>query len=310
MRHAIQTLLLASLALCPFARAQCGSALEFDTNRYLAVPSSASIHSTWNSFTIEAWVYPTSTPPVFNAIAGEWNDLTASSRGCFIALLNTVPIVYLSHNGGDYISVNSGVIAPLNTWTHVAGTYDGANLRIYVNGVQRGTIPQTGSVFQASIPFHIGRLDAGGSTTQFFHGTIDEVRLWNVGRTGAQIVSDMNNAINAPGSGLVGCWNMNEGSDTTAFDISGFGNHALASIPSPVWTASTAPISGCCPADLNHDGIVEDTDFSMFVKAYNILDCADPAMPANCPADLNHDGVVEDSDFTLFVTAYNQLLCS
>ncbi|MBX3379495.1 MAG: hypothetical protein KF805_05330 [Phycisphaeraceae bacterium] len=64
-----------------------------------------------------------------------------------------------------------------------------------------------------------------------------------------------------------------------------------------------------CPADFNHDGLVEDADFSFFVAAYNILDCADPSMTAGCPADLNGDGFVDDADFTLFVAAYNELIC-
>ncbi len=64
-----------------------------------------------------------------------------------------------------------------------------------------------------------------------------------------------------------------------------------------------------CPCDLNHDGLVADDDFVIFINAYNILDCADPAMPGGCPADFNHDGAVEDSDFVIFVAAYNALLC-
>jgi len=64
-----------------------------------------------------------------------------------------------------------------------------------------------------------------------------------------------------------------------------------------------------CPSDLNHDGFVDDSDFTVFVVGYNILDCADPTMPAGCPADINGDGVVDDSDFILFVFAYNALLC-
>ncbi|MBX3390963.1 MAG: hypothetical protein KF691_16050 [Phycisphaeraceae bacterium] len=64
-----------------------------------------------------------------------------------------------------------------------------------------------------------------------------------------------------------------------------------------------------CPADLNNDGFVEDADFSIFIVAYNILDCADPAMPAGCPADLNNDNLVDDADFVVFVAAYNALLC-
>ncbi|MBX3379948.1 MAG: hypothetical protein KF805_07620 [Phycisphaeraceae bacterium] len=68
-------------------------------------------------------------------------------------------------------------------------------------------------------------------------------------------------------------------------------------------------ISNTCPGDLNGDGLVEDADFVLFAAAYNILDCADPSMPAGCPADLNGDGFVDDADFVLFVAAYNELIC-
>jgi len=64
-----------------------------------------------------------------------------------------------------------------------------------------------------------------------------------------------------------------------------------------------------CPADFNGDGFVDDSDFTIFVAGYNILDCADPTMDASCPADINGDGAVDDSDFTLFVVAYNELIC-
>lgn len=64
-----------------------------------------------------------------------------------------------------------------------------------------------------------------------------------------------------------------------------------------------------CPADINNDGVVDDLDFQLFAAAYNILDCADPAMPSGCPADLNVDGFVDDADFSLFAVAYDALLC-
>ncbi len=64
-----------------------------------------------------------------------------------------------------------------------------------------------------------------------------------------------------------------------------------------------------CPADLNHDGLVDDADFSIFVVAYEILDCADAGMPPGCPADLNANGFVDDADFSIFVVTYNDLVC-
>ncbi len=64
-----------------------------------------------------------------------------------------------------------------------------------------------------------------------------------------------------------------------------------------------------CPCDLNHDGLVDDADFSIFVVSYDTLECADPTMPAGCPADFNGDGVVDDVDFQVFVPAYDDLIC-
>ena len=64
-----------------------------------------------------------------------------------------------------------------------------------------------------------------------------------------------------------------------------------------------------CPSDQNADGFVDDADFVLFAASYNLLDCADPAMPFGCPSDLNSDGLVDDADFVIFVQAYNALLC-
>lgn len=60
-----------------------------------------------------------------------------------------------------------------------------------------------------------------------------------------------------------------------------------------------------CPGDLNHDNLVDDADFVLFVEAYNLLEVP----PANAEADLNGDGVVDDADFVIFVTSYNELMC-
>lgn len=75
------------------------------------------------------------------------------------------------------------------------------------------------------------------------------------------------------------------------------------------FTLNASTRGATCPGDLNADGYVDDTDFTIFAAAYNTLDCADPAMLPGCPADLNSDGVVDDTDFTVFAPAYDALLC-
>lgn len=62
-----------------------------------------------------------------------------------------------------------------------------------------------------------------------------------------------------------------------------------------------------CAGDLNFDGFVDDSDFSIFAGAYNDLICAAP--PAFCDADLNSDSVVDDVDFVIFAASYNDLIC-
>ncbi|MBS0190157.1 MAG: immunoglobulin domain-containing protein [Phycisphaerales bacterium] len=68
-------------------------------------------------------------------------------------------------------------------------------------------------------------------------------------------------------------------------------------------------VAAACPSDLNHDAVVDDSDFVLFAGAYDLLLCSDPAMPAGCPADLNADTFVDDADFSIFAVAYDNLLC-
>ena len=80
-------------------------------------------------------------------------------------------------------------------------------------------------------------------------------------------------------------------------------------------TGAVQPIIGTlnittkCIGDLNDDGIVDDADFVIFVQAYNLLLCDDPAMPAGCPSDFNGDGMVDDADFSIFIQPYDLPIC-
>jgi chitodextrinase len=82
----------------------------------------------------------------------------------------------------------------VNTWTHLAATYDGTTIRLYVNGTQVASAAQTGAIATSTNPLQIGGDSLYG---QFFQGTIDEVRIYNVALTAAQIQTDMNAPISA-----------------------------------------------------------------------------------------------------------------
>src|SRR4030067_2841128 len=73
---------------------------------------------------------------------------------------------------------------PLNTWTHLAATYDGGTMRLYVDGVEVASRAQTGLIQTSTNPLQIGGDSIYG---QYFQGMIDEIRVYNVALTAAHI---------------------------------------------------------------------------------------------------------------------------
>jgi hypothetical protein len=81
---------------------------------------------------------------------------------------------------------------PLNTWTHLAVTFDNSTLRIFVNGAQVGTRAVTGPLLTST-----GALRIGGNSIwgEFFAGRVDEVRIYNRALSNTEILADMNTPV-------------------------------------------------------------------------------------------------------------------
>lgn len=84
------------------------------------------------------------------------------------------------------------VLVKGNTWTHLATTYDGSLVRLYVNGVQVSSATATGPITTSTRVLGIGGDPIYG---QYFAGRIDEVRIYNVALSAAQIQTDMTTPI-------------------------------------------------------------------------------------------------------------------
>ena len=79
-----------------------------------------------------------------------------------------------------------------NTWSYLAATYDGATLRLYVNGAEVSSQAQTGNIATSTNPLQIGGDSIYG---QYFQGLIDDVRIYNTALTQSQIQTDMNTPV-------------------------------------------------------------------------------------------------------------------
>jgi hypothetical protein len=105
----------------------------------------------------------------------------------------------------------------LNSWTHVAATYDGAFARLYVNGAPAGQATGNGLPIRdaGSEVLRIGKGSDVATPIEVWNGQIDEVRLWPFARTQAEIQATMNQALYAV-PGRVSTWNL----DGHTFDTS------------------------------------------------------------------------------------------
>lgn len=203
-------------------------ALDFDgTNDYVDCGTSASADIT-GPITLEAWVRSD------GAATQSIVKKNGTGSGYELSLSNNVsgglPQNYFFRlNGSDTYRVNSTSYYPIDgTWAHVAATYDGSVMRLYVNGVQEGgNVPGPASIATNSNNLVIGTDAATPGTGKNFNGGIDEVRIWNVART-AQEIQDSYQKQLSSGYGLVGRWGMAEGTGTsTANSVAGGLNGTL-----------------------------------------------------------------------------------
>jgi beta-glucanase (GH16 family) len=163
-----------------------GGALSFNgTSSWVTVPDSASLDLT-TGMTVGAWVRPTATN---GARVVLMKERTTSGLSYSVGIVDGVAASYI-RTASD-ISTSGGSV-PVNTWTHLAATYDGGTLRVYVNGVQTMSRAVTGALTTSTSPLRIGGDAPWG---QYVSGLIDEVRVYNRARTASEIQSDMNAAV-------------------------------------------------------------------------------------------------------------------
>ncbi len=167
-----------------------GNALSFNgTNAWVTVNSSSSLTLT-TGMTAEAWVNPTALGNAYRAVifreqpGNEVYSLYADQAG------SQFPTGEVYVNG--YKDANGTAVLPLNSWTHLAETYDGSSVRLYVNGTLVSTTAAAGSLASSTSPLRIGGNSIWG---EYFSGLIDEVRVYNRALSAAEIAQDMTTPI-------------------------------------------------------------------------------------------------------------------
>jgi hypothetical protein len=180
------------------------------------------------NFTLEAWVKPESSG---------YQAILAKEQGCVgqnqfrLQLDPANKAAFMMSNGANedgglwsgYYRLQSSSALPLSTWSHLAVTKNGNLFTLYVNGAPEATYTASVNLLHSGTqPFRVGAaVDCSGNAGGFFNGMLDEVRVWSVARTQADIAANMSSPVSASNPawpGLRAYWRLDDGAGTLARD--------------------------------------------------------------------------------------------
>ena len=122
-------------------------------------------------FTVELWVYPTSTPDTYNCIIGNFSE-TGTTYGWNL-MLTSGQLVHVNVQGASNNSVNT---VSLNTWTHLAIARSGSTVSTFINGIKdANVVTQSATAYNPVYPLRIGR--QVDTTPRYFFGYMDDIRI-------------------------------------------------------------------------------------------------------------------------------------
>jgi hypothetical protein len=214
------------------------TALSFNgANQYVAAPSDGvgSIYDFGAAWTTQAWIKPGA-----NCVAGYCNIIGKE----YSFLISTIgnKIIYCTGNGTGWNIIwrEAGGYIPTGSWSHIATTYTGTTLTIYLNGTAIHVSNSVAAVGNNAERFTVGArtvLANGDASSERFQGEIDEVRVWNSARSQVNIASDMHNRPTLSDSNLKAYFDFNERSGSALINLAtnSLAQTDLALAGSPSW---------------------------------------------------------------------------
>ena len=172
-------------------------ALNFDgVDDFIPITGSSALSP--SKITCETWVYITdfSTSPCGDCAPIIWEQ----GDGYRFGTGNGQVVHFQLMNSSTIVSLNSSTKLTTNAWHHIAGTFDGTKMKIYINGVCRDSNSATSSF----------AISYGGTSDVWiadpatgFNGTLEETRIWDYARSEAQIKEGMYRKFPTNQSGLM-----------------------------------------------------------------------------------------------------------
>ena len=234
--------------------AESEQALTLDgVDDFVEVGNTASLQIT-GAITVESWFrtsrdYSALTP--FNVLAGKW--FAGGTRAAYaLAISDSTHLAgaeglsFIIYNDSfNHLAAASNLDYNDGQWHHAAGTWDGSTISLYVDGalVASNTDGAFGAISDISDQFRIGT-DAWSDSTRWFEGALDDVRVWNVARTQAEVQAGITGWVDPTSAGLQGFWTFNsgDGADSTTSANDGTLTNGAAVFATPIMDTSVTEI--------------------------------------------------------------------
>jgi gliding motility-associated-like protein len=160
-----------------------------------------------SQLTLETWVNISTHEGLRSPLGNYGADFSGIQMQYMLRIENGYPAFWLDAGSG-FQPVGSPTMLPLNTWVHLAATWNGTTMALYVNGAlvaKRDNV--TGSFHMIDQPLKIGR----SATFESIIGKVDEVKIWNSVRSQAQIQAGMLTPTNPASAGLLAYFDFDAG---------------------------------------------------------------------------------------------------
>ena len=236
------TLFFGAFLLTTKTQAQTGAALNFQphfcgafcaTTYDVARVSGTAIATTLdplNTITVEAWIKP-ETNTGLGVIVGNYSTSGVGMQ--FLLRRDNNNYTFWVDDGTGFKVVTSLAPITIGVYQHVAGVWNGSDLKIYINGVLDNT---TTGVTGLNFATTINEVWLGNNNSEPYQGTIDEVRIWTRALCVAEIRNNMNSEVTATGNGLIANYHFNQG-------IAGGGNGGVTSLTDASGNGYSATLS-------------------------------------------------------------------
>lgn len=211
--------------------------LDFDgINDYVNCGNAPAVQISGNAITLEARVK-------FKSFAGSFNDGSIINKEQnspdygYMLRAGSSGIVNFNLGNGWWNELSSpSYSVTTGVWHHIAATYDGSTMKIYVDGVLVASQVRANIYFSSTNQNLM--IGSWSNIGRYLNAAVDEVRVWNVSRTAAEIQHYMNCELSNPTSqtGLVAYYQFNQGIDSAD-------NTALTTLADSSATAYTATLN-------------------------------------------------------------------